>query len=737
MLGVFYLFICIVTGYMFCKLFFPKLIARAYVKRENGSLIKLPAYYVLLPAWYITGTMIVTWLVYLVAYICRNEPKPLIYGNVIVLGMLAAAFALFYAMEISRHRIKKIDIGMLKEFFWNGDYTYSVYAGIVLWFCIVIMYKTFFVADGVLNTGTSVVSDFGAHISMIRSFSFGNNFPTQYPYYGGEDIRYHFMHDFLAGNLEFLGLRIDHAFNLPSIMNLFCTYLLLFTLTVNIFKCRLTAWIGGLLFTFRSSFSVFRFLGEDRTGNALQNLLTTGHYFNYTEHEVWGFWCTRVFCNQRHFAFGITALLLALIIFLPYLWEMGENLVQLKKEGVVVLRTRAPQTDEEDGEEREPEMIRVGLEPTWLDYVRICFFSKDSFAVKDPVAAVGTGLFLGALAFWHGSALIATLGMLFFMAAFSVCRLDYLITALISVVLAVLQSRFFIFGEAVKPQYVYGFLADNKTVFGTIQYVVMLTGITLLIAAFGMLLVRGTARYMFLVVLVPFVMSFYLSLTPDIGVNHKWVIISLMLVSMFTAHFVSSLYRQPGVVSAILATCLIVILTATGAAELVIQKNEDRYYTQNDLDSNITMWLKENVGPKDIVFGSTAALDDIVMSGRMFYLRHLYCVWSAGYDSRTRFDMAKKIYYSTDPSTLAYYVYKADIDYIIMDHDARDFFFLKPGRGDFGDLEPDEKVDFVTKELTYEKFEELLSKTYKEVYSEGDPLWGYRVFDTNQPIYNN
>ena len=95
MLGILYIFICIFTGYMFCKIFFPKLIERAYVKRENGTMIKLPAYYVLLPAWYITGTLTVTWLVYIVSYINKDQPKPLIFGNVIVLGMLAAAFTLF------------------------------------------------------------------------------------------------------------------------------------------------------------------------------------------------------------------------------------------------------------------------------------------------------------------------------------------------------------------------------------------------------------------------------------------------------------------------------------------------------------------------------------------------------------------------------------------------------------------------------------------------------------------
>ncbi len=731
MLGIFYIFICIVTGYMFCKIFFPKLIDRAYVTRENGSLIKLPAYYVLLPAWYITGTMTVTWLVYIVSFVSKKELKPLIYGNVIVLGMLAAAFVLFYGMGINRKKIRLIDLRMLKEFFWNGDPTYTVYAGIVLAFCIIVMYKTFYVTGNDLHVGYSVWADFGAHLSMIRSFSYGNNFPTQYAYFGDSDIRYHFMHEFLVGNLEFLGLRIDHAFNLPSIMNLFCTYLLLFTLTVNIFRCRLTAWIGGLLFTFRSSFAAFDFLAKDRSGNPVKALLENRSYFSFSEyHESWGFWCTRVFCNQRHFAFGITALLLAIILFLPYLKEMGENLAHLKKDGVPAHKRYPFLYDDDDFEEdavprdeagysmgyddgyngpyidRDKEPIHVKANAA--DYIRVCFFSRDSFAVKNPAIAIGSGLFLGMLAFWHGSALIATLAMLFFMAAFSVCRMDHLIAAVISVAMAVAQSKFFIKGNAVSPKYEFGFIAENRTVFGVLAYIVLLTGITLIIAFLGMILVRGTQRYMFLVSLVPFALSFFLSLTPDIAVNHKWVIISLMLVSMYTAHFTSSLFRQPGMISGLGALALVFVLTFTGMAELHIQYLEDKNNMVFDQKNEVTLWLKDNLSSEDLVLDSTAALNNIVLGGITHYYSYPYCCWSAGYDTSAREKMAAKMFTATDAKELAYYIYKENIDYIIIDKGVRD---------------------------DYKANESLIESVYKEVYRQGEGEWSVRVFDTSQPLY--
>ncbi len=705
MLGILYIFICIFTGYMFCKIFFPKLIERAYVKRENGSMIKLPAYYVLLPAWYITGTLTVTWLVYIVSYISKDQPKPLIFGNVIVLGMLAVAFVLFYGVGINKRKIRLIDPRMLKEFFWNGDTSYAVYAVIALAFCGVIMYKSFNVTGNNLNVGLSVWADFGAHLSMIRSFSYGNNFPTQYAYFGDADIRYHFMHEFLVGNLEFLGLRLDHAFNIPSIMNLFCTYLLLFTLTVNIFRCRLTAWIGGILFTFRSSFSVFDFLAKDTSGNPVRALLENSSYFTLSDyHEGWGFWCTRVFCNQRHFAFGITALLLGIIIFLPYLREMGENIMHLKKEGVKLSIKENLAKEDEIKRER----VGSGYKADAWDYIKLCFFSRDSFAVKSPGVAIGSGLFLGALAFWHGSALIATLGMLFFMAAFSVCRMDYLIAAVMAVAMSFAQTKFFIFGNAVSPKYEFGFIAENKTIFGVMEYIVLLTGITLLLAFFGMILVRGTSRYMLLVSLVPFVLSFFLSLTPDIAVNHKWVIISLMLTSMYTAHFVSWLFRRPGIISGLVSAALILVLTATGITELYIQAKEDKNYMVFDLKDEVTLWLKDNLDSDDLVLDSTAALNNIVLGGVMHYYSYPYCTWSAGYETASREQMVKQIFGATDSKELAYYIYKADIDYIIVNISTREEYGVN---------------------------EDLIAATYKEVYTQGEGKWSVRVFDTSQIIY--
>lgn len=686
MIGVLYILTCILAGSVFCGFFLPKLKSSAHIKRNQGE-INLPEVFVLFPAWYLTGTLFVTWITYFVAYGFGQKKTPLTPANAIVMPMVIILCAVYYYFDI-RKKNKEELLKNIKNSWKSDSNVYWVFALIVLAFCVAVMFKSFYVdKDNNMCVGYSVWGDFGAHLSMIRSFSYSNNYPTGYTYFAGEDIKYHFMHEFLVGNLEYLGLRIDYAFNIPSILSLFSTYLLLFVLTCNVLKSKLTACLGALFFTFRSSPSVFTFLANDRSGNALKALWENKSYFTYSDyHEGWGFWCTRVFSNQRHLAFGITALLLALIIFLPYLTEMGRKLSE-----------------------------------TQGNKFRACFFSKDSFAIRDWKLAVGCGLFLGALAFWHGSALIACLSMLFFMAAFSCFRLDYLITAGIAVGMSVLQSKMFITGSAVSPSYFFGFIAENRTVFGVLRYVVLLTGITLLLAVFGMLKTKGIQRYMLWVFFVPFVLSFFLSLTPDIGVNHKWIIMSLMLTSMFTAHFVASLIRQRDVIKLVTAIVLCFVLTATGITELFIQYKEDMNYMRFDQNSEVTLWLKENVDAHEIVLADDYAISEQTLGGIMGYFAYEYCTWSAGYDTNGRKEQLIEMMSSTEPNELAYYAKKLGIDYII--------------------------VNVGMRECQYYDFNEtLLEDTFEEVYTYGEVVsrelkeagamdWSIRIFDTRKHIY--
>lgn len=679
MLGYVYIALSVLLGSVLCRLVWKNL---------NGitDSLRLPRFLVALPAWYLTGTLCMTWLVYLIACLFGKTQKPLMYANLIVMTAVFAVVFFYYLFRIRRaqewynsEKIAGFFDGRTEE--KKGSYLPLYFVLIAFVFVTYLMYLTFYQEDGNTYVGYSVFSDFAPHLGMIRSFSVSNNFPTQYAHFAGEDIRYHFMFQFMVGNLEYLGMALDNAFNLPSIFGMVAVYMLLFVLVVRITKSRLCGYITTFLFTFRSSFTVFKYMAEQSKGNVLKALKENTEFLGYTQNENWGLWNLNVYCNQRHLAFALAVLLLAIIVFYPYMERMGKKLLAVPvKEDKVVYR---------------------------LDQLKVLFLSKGAFGIRDIRMAVGMGLILGSLAFWNGSALIATLGMLFFMAAVSDERLDYLVTALIALGLSLLQSHLFVDGAAVSPAYYFGFLAENKTFWGVGIYLLELTGIVLFVAAAGACLTKGVKRYMLLVFSVPMVLAFTLSLTVDITVNHKWIMMSLMLLSMFAAIVITRFLKAKDWMKRVIAVILLFVLTATGMYDFTIVKKRNENYLIFSDEDPVTTWVMENATCEDIFLTPYYSLNDIVMGGAMLYYGWPYYAWSAGYDTDTRNYEVKQMYQARDSESLKELIELHNIRYIVVDHDCRT------------------SSEYIVRE-------DVIEETYEAVFEHDTGEWMVRIFDTEK-----
>ena len=697
-MGVIYILLCVLCGVVLCDFFFKEL-------KKPAVISGLPAFLVELPAWYLTGTLFVSWTVYLAAYMFQGKEEPLFYGNLVALGIVVFVVAAWF---IRGKGLEKLQSGFRKskEFFLGentgksaeeasvGEQTEQekkgsafgpvLYVLLALVFVWLLMFLTLKFEDGNLYVGYSVFSDFAPHLGMIRSFSVSDNFPTQYAHFAGEDIRYHFMFQFMVGNLEYLGMRIDYAFNLPSIFGMVAVYMLLFVLVVRITRSRLCGYLTAFLFTFRSSFTVFRYMAEQGKGNVLNSLLQNTEFLGYTQNENWGLWNLNVYLNQRHLAFALAMLVLAVLLFFPYVERMGESLQKVS-----------------GAEEKKPAAA------CRVEQLKTLFFTKTAFGVLDVKQAVGMGLFLGALAFWNGSVLVATLAMLFFMAAVSEFRLDYLIAALIALCLYFGQSALFVDGSVVSPSYYFGFLAANKTMWGVLIFIVELTGIVLFVAVAGASMVKGTKRYMLLVFLVPFVLAFTLSLTVDITVNHKWIMMSLMLVSMFAAIVLTKLFESGDWLKRGIAVILLFVLTATGLYDLTTIVKRNQNYLVFAEDDPVTNWIAENATTDDMFLTPYYSLNNVVMGGAMLYYGWPYYAWSAGYDTYQRERDVKEMYEASSVEELKTLIEDHGIRYIIVDHDCRT-------------------------SSEYEVREDVIEAAYETVFEHDTGDWMVRIFDTSK-----
>ncbi len=676
MTGILYLLLCFGTGWAICSFVIPDLYKAAFRSYE-GKPIKLSPYMLLIPAWFVTGVLAVTWPVYLVTLAFSNAGEPLLIGNLVVMP-IALLFVIYAYI-----RLVIMKRGPGYRLLCNDKKTAVMEALIVFLVSVlatVLMWTTFYARDGRLNIGVSVFSDFSPHIGMIRSFSYGNNFPTSYSHYAGEDIKYHFMFQFLAGNLEFLGLRIDYAFNLPSMLSFISAFMLLYVLAVKITGRMLTGGLALWFFAFRSGKALFEYISEIPKGVSIwETLAINTDFIGKTTHEDWGLWNLNVYCNQRHFAFGLSVMFFLIIMFLPHLYEMIDALQ--RKKG-------------------------------FSNKTRHIFFSGQGWKIGNVRYPVFLGILLGSLAFFHGSAVIGCLLVLFVIAILATRRLEFLITAVITVLLSTLQSSCFINGTAVKPEFLFGFIAQNKTLFGVLSYLDRLLGVLIPVIIIAFIFGDTVHRFLITAFAAPLIFAFTVSLTVDVTVNHKYVMMSCILLGIFSALLVTRMLESRKAAVGIAAAALIIMLSATGIYDFttVIRKNSRIGPIVLNMDDPLTEFVINNSDSRDIFLTGAYSINQVVFGGAMLYQGHQYYAWSAGYDTYYRDIMVRRMFEAQTPEELDELVKENNISFIIIDSVSR------------------ESDDYVLNE-------DNIRATYECVYEAGEGYSNVAVFDTSKRIY--
>lgn len=332
MIGILYIALSWVSGYILLRQFLPSIFDFSKSLSLTGKQVKLPAWMVTLPASFLVGTLLVTWTTYISAYLFRSTGNPMLYGNIIsfIFYSILIIFFLVKDRKDFTALLKSIIPAFKKGTFLKNNIVEIIYVLVFLGVWTYLMIESFYIKDGVIKIGLSVVSDFSPHLAVIRSFSFGSNFPSEYPHFADGSMRYHFMYLFLVGNLEFLGLRLDWAFNLPSILSVVSFLMLLYSFTVLLFGEKAIGAITGVLFFFRSSFAFFTYITEKPSvKEAFEGLKTITDHIGNTQNEEWGLYAQKVYVNQRHLSFVLGIMMLVLITVLPLFIEMMTRISEL------------------------------------------------------------------------------------------------------------------------------------------------------------------------------------------------------------------------------------------------------------------------------------------------------------------------------------------------------------------------------------------------------------------------
>lgn len=224
--------------------------------------------------------------------------------------------------------------------------------------------------------------------------------------------------------------------------------------------------------------------------------------------ENWGLWNFNVYLNQRHLAFGLLIVTLALWIFLDWV-EAGCK-------------------HEEKGWH-------------WL-VGRVV--SKDAWKSRNLENALFVGMMLGLTSSGTERQSRRTSDPVW-ISAFSDGKLDYLVTAIAAVVFAELQAKIFIWGDAVSTSFYWGFLSENKSLPGVLWFLLQMSGIFFLGALVLLYFLKDRKQRVILIsFLFPLIFAFCVSLTPDIAVNQKYIMISYAFVAMFWGWAVAKLFER-------------------------------------------------------------------------------------------------------------------------------------------------------------------------------------------------
>ena len=487
-------------------------------------------------------------------------------------------------------------------------------------FSWILMWKTFRLSqNGNMQIATKAWSDFAATIPLIRSFSFGSNFPPQYPIFAGPHIRYHFVFYLLVGTLEKIGLPISWALNLPSVLGFFTLLIAIYAVAKLVFRNKTVGFLSSLFFLFNGSFSFLEFFKKHPISthslSEIFNNNTFASFGPYDHKTISAFWNLNIFTNQRHLAIAYSFFLILVYYFYK---KSGSN-------------------------------KKLNLGKTLLLGVIIGLFPFIHFAVFGMIE-----ILLGTLFIFYPKT-----------------RKETFFVGFVSILIAVPQILYMGKGD-VGVQLIHpGYLIQNLTPMNFLSYWFLNIGLASIFGPAGFLLASKKQRKIFFPFLMLFIIGNIFQFSPEIAANHKFFNLWVIGLNMFAAFFLiktwkRSAYLQP------LVGIFFFFMVFSGIIDLFPVFN-DSYVTVNDIpNNNAATYIKEYTSKNAVFLNSSFLYHPASLAGRKIFIGWPYFAWSAGYNTDKRGKILVSIYTSKTKEETCRLLNKNNIDYFTIEDTSSD-----------------------------------------------------------------
>jgi hypothetical protein len=461
------------------------------------------------------------------------------------------------------------------------------------------------------------VSDFGAHIPLIRSFSMGDNLTrvtrgaVEYPLFPGEPIRYHFLFYMLAGILEKLGLRIDWALNIPSALGFSALVILLYLLAKRLFHSVHVGILTVLFFLLNGSLSFIRFFQRyPLSQTSVQDIITNTAFPSFApwgEGDISAFWNLNIYTNQRHLAsaFALALLFIGILLYIEKL--------PFKKQIIYII----------------PEVILLAVMPYFHQpiLVILAVFMICYFFVFPRLRVI--------------LCLIGGIGALF-----------------------VLPQLLPLLGGLKTFRWNPGYLVSSPlSPVHILWYWIQNLGLHFFLIPIGWLIaparIKKTMLPLFFIFLIPNLFQF----SVEMAGNHKFFNFYLIIGSMLSAYVLVRLFSL-GNVGKLIAAIGVAGLVFSGIIDFFPVVN-DGYLAVRDIPKNdVAAWIRDNT-PNDAVFlNSGYFFHPASLAGRKIFQGWPYFTWSAGYNTGQRDQEMRELYETTDTALFCSLINRYHISYI-------------------------------------------------------------------------
>jgi len=544
-----------------------------------------------LAASFLVGIFIFSWLTFIFSLVFSFSNEPLKLGILGTFGVFSLILLIF------------------KKKLWRGDLKLkiSLIDLAFLFFCLIfsfwIMGKSFgYDKAGYFKVASNIFDDFNVHLSLMRSFSWGKNFPSQLPFFAGEPIKYHFLTDFTFAIFEYLGWNPGWAINIPSALAFASVLVLIYSVSQKLFGQNfLIGFISVILFLFNSSLTWFKL-------KTLTQIWWQGKYLSAGPFDggiISIFWNLNTYVNQRH-------LVVALGLFL-----------------IVV-------------------------------YILLSSWREKKISTS---ALIFAGVLIGLLPFWHGLVFLATVIACLVFWVLTKFRKSYLWLLLIAFVFSLPQIIFLSNGRGNLPLFKPGFLiVENLTLENFVRYWVFNLGFSWLTIPAGFLLANREQKNFYLPIFSLFIVGNLFQFSRNMFHNHSLFNLWIVISNFYSAYFLVYLFQKRWIAK-LAAIILLVLLTFSGVIDLMVIKNDFIHRITDAPQNKLISWIKQETSPSAVFLSGEKLYNPVNLAGRKVFLGASHFVWGYGYDIDERKILTSKIEKEDNTEEAVGLLKKAKVDY--------------------------------------------------------------------------